>query len=120
MTEDLFSDINRAGDPSSLSDLEKKHLPLIDAPDSVKAGEPFEVTVEVGRLLAHPNEPGHHIQWIVLLGGSVTLAMVELTPVSTSPKVTVTITLDKTTRLRALERCNLHGEWEHSKEIKVL
>lgn len=105
---------------SSLTDLEKKHLPVIDAPDSVKAGEPFEVTVEVGRLLAHPNEPGHHIQWIVLLNGSLTLAMVELIPVGASPKVTLTITLEKTAKLRALERCNLHGEWEYVKDVKVV
>lgn len=119
MTEDLFSKLNRAADMSNLSDLEKKHLPVIEVPEQVKAGEPFEVTVHVGKLLAHPNEPAHHIQWIVLLKGDVALAMIQLTPVSTSPKVKLTVTLDKTTTLRALERCNIHGEWEHTKEVKV-
>jgi len=119
LAEDLFSDINRAADMSSLSDLERKHLPVIDAPDSVKAGEPFEVTVEVGRLLTHPNEPGHHIEWIVLLNGSVTLAMVELSGVSAEPKITLTVRLERSSRLRALAKCNLHGEWEQSRDVKV-
>jgi superoxide reductase len=119
LTEELFKDINRAGDISNLSDLEKKHLPVIDAPDTVSPGKPFEVTIEVGKLLKHPNEQAHHIQWIVLLNGSLTLAIVQLTPTSTDPKVTLSITLDETSNLRALERCNLHGEWEYSKEVKV-
>jgi superoxide reductase len=119
LTDDLFSKINRAENPKDLTELEKKHLPVIDAPDRVKAGEPFPVTIEVGKLLSHPNEPAHHIQWIVLLNGSVTLAIVQLTPVSSSPKVTLKITLEKNAKLRALERCNIHGEWEHSKEVKV-
>ena len=119
MIEDLFSNINRPMDAKNLTDLEKKHLPVIDAPSSVKAGEPFAVTIEVGKLLKHPSEQGHHIQWIVLLSGSLTLAIVQLTPVTTNPKVTLNLTLDKTAKLRALERCNLHGEWEYTKEIKV-
>ncbi|GBE19029.1 putative superoxide reductase [archaeon BMS3Abin16] len=120
MTDDLFKDINMAGELEGLSDLEKKHLPVIDAPDSVKAGESFEVTVEVGRLLAHPNEPAHHIQWIRLLNGNLTLASIQLTPVATSPKVTVTVKLEKTTTLRAIARCNLHGEWVMAQEVKIL
>jgi superoxide reductase len=119
LTETLFSKINRAKDMRGLEDLEKKHLPVIDAPSLVKAGEPFDVSIEVGKLLKHPNELAHHIQWIVLLNGSLTLAIVQLTPVSTSPKVTVRITLDETITLRALERCNIHGEWEYIKEVKV-
>jgi superoxide reductase len=120
LTEDLFFDINRVKDMSNLTDLEKKHLPVIDAPDSVKAGEPFEVAIEVGKLLAHPNEQGHHIQWIVLLNKSLTLAIVQLTPETTSPTVKLTVTIEKSAKLRALERCNLHGEWEYSKDVKVV
>lgn len=120
MTDDLFADINRAGDLENLTDLEKKHLPVIVAPDSTDAGESIEVTIEVGKLLTHPNEPGHHIQWISLLNGDLTIATIRLTPVATSPKVTVRVSLGKTSTLRAVERCNLHGEWEYSKKVKVV
>jgi superoxide reductase len=119
LTEELFSRINKAKDLSNLSDLEKKHLPIISAPASVKGGEPFEVTIEVGKLLAHPNEPAHHIQWIVLLNGSLTLAIVQLTPVMANPRVTLKITLEENAKLRVLERCNIHGEWENSKDVTV-
>ncbi|MEA2037441.1 MAG: desulfoferrodoxin family protein, partial [Nanoarchaeota archaeon] len=54
--ENLFLQINKAKDPNNMNDLEKKHLPVIDCPDSVKKGEPFEITIEVGKLLKHPNE----------------------------------------------------------------
>ena len=119
MTEELFSGINMAADMNNLSDLEKKHLPIINVPNSVKTGEKFEVQIEVGKLLEHPNELAHHIQWIVLLNGSITLAIIQLTPETTSPKVSLSVSLDKDAKLRALERCNIHGEWEFSKEIKV-
>jgi superoxide reductase len=119
LTDDLFTVVNRAENFDNLTDLEKKHLPVIEAPDSVKAGESFEVTIEVGKLLTHPNELGHHIQWIVLLKGGVALATVHLTPVTTSPNIKLTVTLNQTETLRALERCNLHGEWEYTKLVKV-
>ncbi len=118
MTDDLFAAVNMAGDMSNLTDLEKKHLPLIDAPDKVSAGAEFEITIDVGRLLTHPSEPGHSIQWISLKRGNVTLASVHLTP-SVKPIVTFKTTLSETTELRAVERCNLHGEWENRKKVLV-
>jgi superoxide reductase len=120
LTDDLFADINRADDLENLSDLEKKHLPVIDAPDSANAGEAFEVTIDVGKLLKHPNEPGHHIQWISLFNGGIALATIQITPVATSPNVTFRVSLGKTSTLRAVERCNLHGEWEYSKKVMVV
>jgi len=119
MAEDLFSTINKPENPNNLTDLEKKHIPIIEAPNSVAAGESFKLTVHVGKLLTHPNEPGHHIQWVVLLNGSLTLAIVHFTPSTTQSKVSLEITLDKTSNIRALSRCNLHGEWEYSKTIKA-
>ncbi len=44
----------------------EKHVPIIDAPSKVKAGEPFMVTVQVGKIVAHPNTVEHHIKWIQL------------------------------------------------------
>ena len=43
---------------------QEKHSPVIECPDSVKAGEKFQVTVSVGKEIAHPNTTEHHIRWI--------------------------------------------------------
>jgi desulfoferrodoxin (superoxide reductase-like protein) len=34
--KDLFSQVNRPEDPDNMTDLEKKHLPVIDAPDKAR------------------------------------------------------------------------------------
>ena len=118
--ENLFLQINRAKDPKNLTDLEKKHLPIIECPDKVKKGEPFEVTIEVGKLLKHPNENTHYIEWIELFADdNLFISKVELIPVVGAPKVTLTISLSESHTLKARARCNLHGIWEYSKKIKV-
>lgn len=116
---DLFSDLNLPADPNNLTDLEKKHLPVISVPETVRAGEPFPVTVEVGKLLAHPNEHDHYIQFIDLYFERVPLTRIDLTGASSDPKVTFTIRLQRSGKLRAFEYCNLHGTWEGSAEITV-
>jgi len=117
---DLFAGVNRPADPSNLADLEKKHLPVIDAPDEVEAGKCFTVNVEVGKLLAHPNETGHFIQFIDLYAGDTYLARVDFAGVTTCPKATFCVALEKDLgSLRAYERCNLHGVWVEEKAIKV-
>ncbi len=119
MELDLFGQINKATDMSNLTDLEKKHTPVIDAPAKVNAGEPFEVTVHVGKLLKHPNEMGHHIQWVNLFSDDLVVATANFTPVSAEPKAVFVVVLQKSATLRAVERCNLHGEWEYTKKIRV-
>ncbi|MFQ5815977.1 MAG: class II SORL domain-containing protein [Candidatus Hydrothermarchaeaceae archaeon] len=111
--------MNRPEDWDNPSDLEKKHVPMIDCPESVKANEPFEVTVHVGKLLKHPNEMGHHIQWIELYNGELFIARVDLTPVYSEPRVKFTVTLDSPAELRAVERCNLHGIWDYTRKVDV-
>ncbi len=102
-----------------LNDSEKKHVPVIEAPESVKADEPFDVTVTVGELVKHPNELGHHIGWIELYWNDVLMARAELGAVFTDPKVTFRVRLDESGKLKAMERCNLHGTWGATKDIKV-
>ena len=43
---------------------QEKHVPVIDAPASAKKDEPVEITVAVGKEIAHPNTTEHHIAWI--------------------------------------------------------
>jgi superoxide reductase len=112
--EDLFCGLNKAksADVAEMTDLEKKHTPIIEAPAKVKKGVPFEVSVEVGKWLAHPNENGHFIEWIELFSGDTFLARVDLEPRLTVPRVKFVIALDHGHALVAKERCNLHGVWE--------
>lgn len=111
--------INTPKDMGNLTDGEKKHLPVIHAPDTAREGAPFEVTVRVGELLAHPNESGHYIQWIELYAGDKLLCKATLTPISAEPTVTFGIKLNESKTLRAIESCNLHGLWEGVKEISI-
>ena len=77
--EDLFCGVNRPKDPANPTDLEKKHLPVIESPDSVQLGECFTVTVEVGNLLAHPNENAHFIEFVELYADDTYLGRADFT-----------------------------------------
>jgi superoxide reductase len=117
---ELFTDVNKVSDWDNPSDLEKKHVPIISAPDTVKAGECFDVTVEVGKLLDHPNQRAHFIEFIELYAGHVYLARMDFTAVTTCPVMKVCVQLEADCgQLRAFERCNIHGVWESDKPITV-
>jgi len=115
----LFLQINKAKDSKNLTDLEKKHLPVIDCPDKVRKGDQFQVSIEAGKLLEHPNENIHYIEWIELLADDLFISRIDLIPVVGKPKVTLTISLNESHNLRARIRCNLHGIWEYTREVKV-
>jgi len=118
--DNLFCGVNKVADADNMTDLEKKHVPVIDAPEKVKAGECFCVTVEVGKLLAHPNERGHYIHFVELYADETYLGRVDLTPVTTCPTVRFCVQLDHVhEQLRAFEFCNLHGVWEGDKPLEV-
>jgi superoxide reductase len=118
--EDLFCGVNIVKDPANMTELEKKHLPIITAPKTVKKGQNFEVVVEVGKLLEHPNLPAHFIEFIELYADHTYLARIDFTPKTTWPIMKVTVSLDHAHgKLRAFERCNLHGTWENDIDIEV-
>ena len=116
----LFVGVNEPKDPANPTDLEKKHIPVIEAPEAVKLGECFTVEIEVGKLLAHPNEPGHWIQFLELYADDAYLARADFTAVTTCPKTTLCVALAHPAKeLRVYERCNLHGTWVGRKAIFV-
>jgi len=96
-----------------------KHSPKIVAPDSVKRGEWFDVTVSVGAGGQHPSLAEHSIRYIALYKDTAELARVYLHPVYSAPKVTFTIALDEGGSLRALAEPNHSAAWEASKKIDV-
>ncbi len=106
-----FRHVNTAKDP--------KHTPKITAPDSVKAGEWFDVTIESGIEKRHPSYQDHHVHWIALSKDDVELARAYLNPVHASPKVTFTIRLEDSCELRAMEEPNHTAPWVSTKAITV-
>ena len=103
----------------------EKHVPMITAPSSVKAKEPFMVTVEVGKTVPHPNTKDHHIKWIQLFAKYddsryvIELGTFNFGAGFAQPKVTVPVMIEKSATIFALEHCNLHGVWENSVEVSV-
>jgi len=115
----------------------EKHVPVIDAPDSVKKGEPFRVTLSVGRQIAHPNTTAHHIKWVTLFflpdgekfpyqiartefvshGESIQGA--DTSTVYANSEATAAMKTDKPGTLLASSYCNIHGLWQGSKRVDV-
>ena len=117
---DIFCGVNSPKNEKELTDLEKKHTPVIECPDVVEKGKCFIVNVEVGKLMAHPNEPGHSIQFIELYSGDTYLGKMDFTAERTCPKASFCVSINHDHGdIRAFERCNLHGVWEARKAIKV-
>ncbi len=117
----LFCGINKPADPANMTESEKKHAPVIECPDQVKSGEPFDIKIKVGEI-PHVMQEGHHIQWIDVYFGQNFNARIDLTPVFTLPEVTIKVVKGgkhRKANLRVIERCNLHGQWETSKEITI-
>lgn len=120
MMRNLFAGVNKPTGPQNLTDLERKHIPVINAPAQVKSEEYFEICVHVGKLLEHPNERSHFIEFIDVYADELFLARVDLTAVNTSPKVTLSLALSEAAHeLRAYARCNMHGVWIGTSPIEV-
>ena len=108
----------------------EKHVPAIDAPATVKAGEEFEVVVQVGKEIAHPNTFEHHILWSKLYylpeGAKLPVEIGNYDFVAhgegdalTSPKVTTRLSLSKSGKLISTSYCNIHGLWTSEVDITV-
>ncbi len=125
----IGEEIKKPVDPENLTEGEKKHIPVIEAPETVIAGEPFEVIVTVGSI-PHVMEEKHYIEWIELYLQNKLIGRKELIP-SPGEKARAAFRIEAEdvcgncdeksmiTNLRALERCNVHGIWEARMEIKV-
>ncbi|MEJ2183028.1 MAG: class II SORL domain-containing protein [Nitrospirota bacterium] len=115
----------------------EKHVPVIECPDKVKAGEMFTVTATIGKEVAHPNKTEHHIRWIELYfhpeGEKFPLQVAncqftahgeglegpDTGAVHAHHAVTVQMKTAKPGTLYATSYCNIHGLWKYSKEVKL-
>ena len=98
---------------------DEKHTPKIEAPDTVKRGQWFEVTVTIGAGSVHPSLGEHFVRYIALYKDSAEIARMYLHPVYSYPKVVFTIALDESGTLRALAEPTHSAAWESSKKIVV-
>ena len=123
LSEDFsLSKLNKP-DWNNLTVMAKKHTPIIEAPNKVKANEPFAVKIKVGGSdgVEHPNTLSHWINWVALYAGERWICRAAFAPELTDKYVvTFNVTLSESTTLRAQIFCNLHGVWEgKQKEITV-
>jgi superoxide reductase len=102
------------------SSFDPKHTPRLVAPDSVKRGQWFEVTVTVGAGGEHPSLAEHFVRYIALYKDSAEIARVYLHPVFSAPRVTFTIALDEGGTLRALAEPTHSAAWEATKKVTVV
>jgi superoxide reductase len=114
----LFAGINRAKNPAVLTKLEQLHVPVIDAPKTIRAGEPFNVSVTIGEIV-HPMVPVHYIHWVALYAGNAPVGRAEFQPTLNLPKATFTLTLEKPVTLIVREFCNIHGLWESRRDLTL-
>ena len=114
----------------------EKHVPVIAAPASVKSGVPFDVEIDVGKEIPHPNTAQHHICWIALhfvpqgANTSIELGRADFSahgaslsdssgPASTAPSALFRVRLSAPGTLHATAYCNLHGLWTSAAPIAV-
>jgi superoxide reductase len=104
----------------SRTSFDPKHTPKIVAPDSVKRGQWFDVTVTIGAGGEHPSLGEHSIRYIALYINTAEIARVYLHPVYSFPKATFTVALDEGGSLRAIAEPNHSAGWETAKKIAVV
>ena len=119
--EDMLCGVNEPKDRENPTDLEKKHIPYISAPERVEKDKPFDISIEIGRLLAHPNEPGHFIEWLEVYCGDTFLGRTYFAGGVSHPIARFKVNLSHAQGpLKVWAKCNLHGIWESTKEIQIV
>lgn len=116
---------------------QEKHVPVIEAPDSVKKNEFFAIEVTIGKEVAHPNETKHHIRWIDVyfkpdgakfpyqIGKAEFTAHGEsvegpdTSSIYTHHRVSLSFKTEKSGTIIASSYCNIHGLWQNAKELTV-
>jgi superoxide reductase len=123
--ENLWKGINQLKNPKNETVLEKLHVPVITAPQKVKAGEIFDVGIIIGKEL-HPMGPTHWIEYVQLSIGNEPAGTVAFRSHGyLKPKTRFAVVLDeklkgKKLSLVATLKCNLHGIWQHYANVEVI
>jgi superoxide reductase len=115
----------------------EKHVPVIESPAQVAAGEFFAVKVTIGKEVAHPNTTNHHIRWIdvyFLPEGAkypLHIGKAEFNThgesadgpdkggVFTHHEATLSFKTGTAGTILAASYCNIHGLWQNSAPLAV-
>ncbi len=115
----------------------EKHVPVIEAPESVEKSKFFQVKLTVGQEIVHPNTPEHHIRWIELYfqaegekfpyqisrfefnAHGESAQGLNLGTVYTQPEAVAVFKTDKPGVILAASFCNIHGLWQNSQKLEV-
>jgi superoxide reductase len=116
---------------------QEKHVPVIEAPDKIKKGEVVNITVSIGKQIAHPNTTEHHIRWIEVYfhpqgekfpyqigkfefsAHGESAQGLNTSSIYTQPIVICSFKTDKAGVIFASSYCNIHGLWEGAKELSI-
>ncbi len=116
----IFSSERVSGEAAGKAE---SHLPRIEAPEKVRAGEAFEVRVRIG---PHPSVAEHYIGWIDVYFeeegrpfNPLLLARIALAPGYVEPDVRLVLKLRRSGLLHVVGYCNVHGLWEAKREVRV-
>ena len=115
----------------------EKHVPVIMCADTTAAGAALDITVTVGKEIAHPNTTNHHIAWIALhfvpagAKASIEITRCEFSshgasaegpdkgPAYTDSTLSIRAKLAASGTLYATAYCNIHGLWASEKAVTV-
>lgn len=108
----------------------EKHVPVIIAPETAKAGDLVNVKVVVGEEIPHPNTFEHYIAWIKVYfqadGAKFPIEIASLNftahgegDLLTEPRACLNFKASKSGQILAESYCNIHGLWENSHRLEV-
>ena len=103
-------------DPANLTPEERRHVPVLVLPQTVRGQRPFDFVAQIG-LQPHVMTASHHIEWVEVFVGPTRVFRAELTPSVGYPIVRIPLVLDHTAELTVRAHCNLHGTWRTHRTI---
>ena len=109
--------LKEPADLKNLSELEKKHIPVIAVVPKCGMMEGCrDVHVKMGEI-KHPMEEKHHIMHIDVYLNKEFISRVILTPRALNAAAGLHLKEDAAGTLTVIELCNLHGNWMSEAQI---
>ena len=111
------SAIKKPFDPNNLSDMEKKHIPLIDIKKQCGLVGPgcVDANIKVGSVI-HVMEAKHFIMYIDVYLDHNFIARYHMVPEKLNPVLGIHLKVTQG-KLTVLENCNIHGRWSAEADI---
>jgi superoxide reductase len=127
-----FKDLYQTADWKS-----EKHVPVIEAPETVEKDKFFDVDITLGKEVAHPNTTEHHIRWIKVYflpeDGKFPFEIgkaefnthgespkgPDSSSVYTHHKAQLSFKTSYPGTIFATSYCNIHGMWQNQKSIRI-